>query len=120
VTGQLDIKLIDSSVERNTNAVESNRAGSSQRQADVYRITNSSSSIVDTHLLLIARGLAFEIELENGSGRTGNGDPYRRLFLRDGVLLPGQSIVARLVFKRRSHAPPVSYTLRLLSGQGNP
>jgi cytochrome c peroxidase len=119
LTGQLDIELIDSSVARNNDTAESNRDGS-QRQADVYRITNSSSSIVDTHLLLIPQGLAFEIELENGSGRTGNGDPYRRVFLRDGVLLPGQSIVARLVFKRRFHSPPVSYTLKLLSGQGNP
>ena len=120
VSGQLDIKLIGSGVEGNDDDVESNRHGGSRRQKDVYRITNDSSSIVDTHLLLIAQGLAFEIELENGSGRTSTGDPYRRLFLRDGVLLPGQSIVARLVFKRRSHAPPVNYTLKLLSGQGNP
>ena len=91
-----------------------------RRRIDVYRFTNNTSSIVDTHLLLIARGLSFEIEMENASGRTEAGDPYRRLFLRDGVLLPGQSIVARLVFKRRPHAPLINYTLQLLSGQGNP
>lgn len=89
------------------------------RREDVYRITNTSSSIVDTHLLIIARGLSFDIEMENASGRTQAGDPYLRVFLDDGVLLPGQSIVRRLRFKPRSHAP-VGYSLQLLSGQGNP
>ena len=91
-----------------------------RRQEDVYRITNNSSSIVDTQLLFLARGLPDQIEMENASGRTSTGDPYLRAFLRDGVLLPGQSIVRTLLFKRRSDAPPVSYTLLLLSGQGNP
>jgi hypothetical protein len=69
---------------------------------------------------MVTRGLSFQVEMENASGRTSNGDPYRRVFLRDGVLLPGQSIVRTLRFKRHSHAPPVNYTLTLLSGQGNP
>jgi cytochrome c peroxidase len=108
VTAQVDIALI-----------ASNNIGG-QRREDFYQITNNSSSIVDTHLLMIARGLSFEIEMENASGRTSTGDPFLRLFLSDGVLLPGQSIVASLRFKRLSHAPSVSYTLQLLSGQGNP
>ena len=58
--------------------------------------------------------------MENASGIASTGDPYLRLFLTDGVLLPGQSIVTTLLFKRVSNAPPVSYTLSLLSGQGNP
>lgn len=90
------------------------------RREDVYRITNTSSSIVDTHLLIIVRGLSPHVEMENASGRTGNGDPYLRVFLSDGVLLPGQSIVRTLSFKPRSNASSSGYTLQLLSGQGNP
>jgi hypothetical protein len=36
------------------------------------------------------------------------------------VLLPGQSLIATLFFKREPRDPPVRYTLGLLSGQGNP
>jgi cytochrome c peroxidase len=89
------------------------------RREDVYRITNSGTAPVDTHLLLIARGLSSEIELENASGTTRSGDPYIREFLPDGVLLPGQSIVEGLRFKSHPQASG-SYTLTLLSGQGNP
>jgi cytochrome c peroxidase len=108
VTAQVDIALVASN----------NVPG--QRREDVYRITNNSPAIVDTHLLVIARGLSFQIEMENASGRTSIGDPYLRVFLPDGVLLPGQSTVQTLRFKRHSNAPAVSYTLQLLSGQGNP
>jgi hypothetical protein len=58
--------------------------------------------------------------MKNATGRTSTGDPYLRVFLPSGVLLPGQSIVETLRFRRQSHAPPVSDTLMLLSGQGNP
>ena len=108
VTGQVDIALIESNGIRG------------HRQEDVYRITNNSSSIVDTHLLTIVRGLSDQIEMENASGVTSSGDPYLREFLPEGVLLPGQSIVQTLVFERKHHAPSVSYKLTLLSGQGNP
>ncbi len=112
VTRQVDIQLIDSE-----------RRGSRGRgrwQEDVYRITNNSSSIVDTHLLIIAKGLSGRVELQNGSGLTRDGDPYRRVFLSDGVILPGQSIEEKLVFRWTSNAPPARYALMLLSGQGNP
>jgi hypothetical protein len=109
VTAQVDIALIGSS------------SFGGHRQEYVYRITNNSSSIVDTHLLLVARGLPGQIEMENASGMTSAGDPYLRVFLPNGVLLPGQSIVNTLHFRRQSNnAPPVSYVLTLLSGQGNP
>jgi cytochrome c peroxidase len=107
VTGQVQLALI-----------ASNDIGGGQE--DVYQITNTSSSVVDTHLLVLARGLADRIRLENASGIASTGDPYLRVFLRDGVLLPGQSIVTSLRFRRPSKAPPVSYSLKLLSGQGNP
>src|SRR5262249_14395756 len=86
------------------------------RQGDVYRITNTRSVPVDTHLLLIARGLSPQVELEDASGTTTTGDPYMREFLPDGVLLPGQSLVTTLRFKPHARAS-VSYTLTLLSGQ---
>jgi len=108
VTSQVKLVLVDSK-----------RLGNHRRE-DVYRITNTSSSIVDTHLLMIARGLPSGTRMENGSGVTTTGEPYRRVFLSDGVLAPGQSIVERLRFRRRSDAPRVTYTLALLSGQGNP
>jgi Di-haem cytochrome c peroxidase len=98
------------------------------RQVDVYRLTNNSTSIVDTHLLMIARGLPRQVELEDGSV-TSTGDPYRRVFLPQGALMPGQSIVQRLVFKTRhgrdrdrddERSASVNYSLELLSGQGKP
>jgi hypothetical protein len=109
VTSQVAVTLLE------TNTIDGGR-----RQEDVYRITNNSSGIIDTHLLIVARGLSDQIRLENASGMTSSGDPYRREFLHDGVLLPGQTIVERFLFKRQSHAPLVSYTLVFLSGQGNP
>ena len=99
--------------------IESNPVGGG-RQEDVYRITNNSSSPVDTHLLIVARGLSDQVRMENASGIASTGDPYLRVFLPNGVLLPGQSIVARLLFRRQPELPTVSYSLTLLSGQGNP
>jgi Di-haem cytochrome c peroxidase len=92
------------------------------RQTDQYRITNNSQSVVDTHLLIIVRGLSRGIQLENASGTTHNGDPYIRVFLPNGVLQPSQHILQTLIFKRPggNNASPVSYVLDLLSGQGNP
>ena len=114
VTSRVDVALIES------DGSDSDDGSKGRRQEDVYRITNTSSSVVDTHLLVIAKGLSDQVQLENGSGFTSGGDPYVREFLPDGVLQPGQSIVRSLVFKRKHHAPRVSYTLALLSGQGNP
>jgi hypothetical protein len=107
LTGLVDVAPVGSS-------------NSGGRQEDTYKITNNSSSIVDTHLLVQVRGLASGIQMENASGNTSGGDPYLRVFLAGGVLMPGQSSVQTLVFKRPGNAPQVSYTLSLLSGQGNP
>jgi hypothetical protein len=81
-------------------------------------ITNSSSAVVDTHLLVIVHSLSGQ-RLENASGTTTSGDAYIRVFLPNGVLEPGQSISRSLVFERKGKVP-VSYTLDFLSGQGNP
>jgi Di-haem cytochrome c peroxidase len=90
------------------------------RQLDVYKITNNGTTVVDTHLLTIARGLPRDIKLQNASGMTSNGDPYLRLFLNKGVLQPGQSTFAVLFFQRPPKTERVNYRLELLSGQGNP
>jgi hypothetical protein len=94
--------------------------GGSHDKQQTINIKNSSSSIVDTHLLVIVRGLPPQITLSNGSGTTkSSGDPYIRVFLPDGVLQPGQSIPVSLAFKATGNTP-VSYTLEFLSGQGKP
>jgi hypothetical protein len=78
--------------------------------------------VVDTHLLIVVQGLASGIQLQNASGTTSNGNPYIRVFLPNGVLQPGQNIAQTLIFGRPggNNAPPVSYSLEFLSGQGNP
>jgi cytochrome c peroxidase len=116
----LGLEFLDVTSRVAVDRIGSNRQGG--RQTDQYRITNSSPSVVDTHLLIVVRGLSDEIRLENASGTTRSGDPYIRIFLPDGVLETRQNIVQTLTFKRPggNHAPPVSYALDLLSGQGNP
>jgi hypothetical protein len=119
------LEFLDVTSRAETELTSSTRTG--RQQQDVYQITNTNSStlinsstVIDTHLLIIVQGLSDQFELENASGTTSTGDPYLRVFLPNGVLLPGQSIVETLLFKRQHNAPPLSYTLTLLSGQGNP
>lgn len=107
VTGQLRVALHDSALY-------------GRRQRDAYELTNSSASVVDTHLLIIVEGLSPQSQLANASGTTSTGEPYLRVFLPHGVLDPGESIVETLLFVRQPEAPPVQYTLRFLSGQGQP
>ena len=87
---------------------------------DVYQLTNTSDSVVDTHLLIIVRGLPARVRLRNASGTTHNGEPYIRVFLADGALQPGQQITQRLVFSDAAGRRPTAYDIRLLSGQGAP
>src|SRR5258706_10534831 len=101
-------------------------AETGNRQQDVYKITNTNlSTVIDTHLLIIVRGLSSQFRLENASGTTSAGDPYIRVFLPDGVLQVGQGITQTLVFARQPPGPPpatgpVPVILNLMSGQGNP
>jgi cytochrome c peroxidase len=90
------------------------------RDLDTYRFTNVSSSVVDTHLIVIVEGLERGVRLANASGMTSNGDPYLRVYLADGVLRSGESIVRTLEFKGRHDKGQPRYTLKLLSGQGRP
>lgn len=103
----------------NTALIDSGR-GPGGHERRVYRITNNGPTPVDTHLLVIAAGLSFQIEMVNASGRTSSGDPYLRVFLPNGALAPGQSVDVDLRFKRSAQSPAVSFTPTLLSGQGVP
>jgi len=87
---------------------------------DVYQLTNLGDSAVDTHLLIIVRGLPARVRLANASGTTRSGDPYIRVFLPDGVLQPGQRITQRFVFGGAGQWRLPSNRIVLLSGQGNP
>jgi Di-haem cytochrome c peroxidase len=103
-----------------TNISLTQRQFSRTGQTDAYIITNSSTLIIDTNLLVIAQGLPGGVQLLNGSGTTSAGQPYLRVFLPNGVLLPGQTTAQALLLKRTSGAGPIAYQLQLLSGQGNP
>jgi hypothetical protein len=97
---------------------DSSQAG--RKTEEVYRLTNISDSLVDTHLLVVVRGLPSSVRLENASGTSASGDPYIRVFLKDGVLSPGQRITQRLVFSQKQTGRLPSYEITLLSGQGVP
>jgi len=114
------LEFLDVTSQLSVDRIASNSHGG--RQTDDNRITNRGLSGVDTHLLVVVRGLSHQVRLENASGTTRSGDPYIRVFLPNGVLQPGQSIVQTFIFGRPggNSAPPVSYVLDLLSGQGNP
>jgi cytochrome c peroxidase len=88
-----------------------------EHDGNAYRITNAGSSVIDTHLLVIVSGLPSDARLLNASGTTSGGDPYLRLFLRDGVLNPSDSVDVRL---RIAGDEGGRHTFTLLSGQGNP
>jgi hypothetical protein len=115
----MGLEFLDVTRMVDTVRIESNSIAGG-RQEDVYRITNISSSPVDTHLLMLVGRLSTQVRMENASGIASSGDPYLRVFLPNGVLLPGQSIVVRLLFRQQSHLPAATYGLTLLSGQGNP
>ncbi len=83
----------------------------------VYRITNVGATVIDTNLLVVVSGLPKDVQLVNPSGTTNDGEPYVRLFLRDGVLKPGEDTQVRM---RLTGADGVlHYKLKLLSGQGS-
>ncbi|HET9953362.1 MAG TPA: cytochrome c peroxidase [Polyangiaceae bacterium] len=93
---------------------------SGARVEDVYRITNTSDSVIDTHLLLVVRGLTSKVRLTNASGVTRSGDPYIRVFLPNGVLEPVERLTQRFVFDNPGNKRMPNYTITLLSGQGTP
>ena len=64
---------------------------SSSGNKDEWLITNTSNSVIDTHLLVIVAGLPAGVTVD-AKETTTTGKPYYRMFLPDGVLNPGQSI----------------------------
>jgi hypothetical protein len=114
------LEFLDVTSETSIERVSSNSQGSFQ--TDNYTITNTSTSVVDTNLLIVVQGLTAGVQLLNASGITHSGNPYIRVFLTNGVIEPGQNIAQALIFKRPggNKAPAVSYSIDLLSGQGNP
>src|SRR5258707_13548634 len=79
-------------------------ASTGRRQLDIYRITNTNSStVIDTHLLIIVEGLSDQFRLENSSGTTIAGDPFIRVLLPDGVLQPVQGVSQTLTFTLRAN-----------------
>jgi hypothetical protein len=89
-------------------------------EGGAYRITNIGTSVIDTNLIVVVSGLPEDARLLNASGTTSGGDPYLRLFLRDGVLNPGENVVVRLLFAGVKGEHADRYSFVLLSGQGKP
>jgi cytochrome c peroxidase len=116
------LEFLDVTAQAHIMVKDSDRTGGG-RQRDAVRITNNSSTLIDTHLLVIVQGLARGVHLANASGTTTNGDPFIRVFLPNGVLEPGQGLDQSLVFERHGEGfdrSPVRYSIELLSGQGTP
>jgi hypothetical protein len=90
---------------------------SSSGNEDVWLITNTSNSVIDTHLLAIVTGLPAGVTVDAKETKM-DGTPYYRMFLPDGVLNPGQSISTTVV--RTGGGSSSSYTFQLMSGQGKP
>ena len=112
--------------------VQAGSGGGGRNQNVDIKLTNTSTpqytipgvidsrSVIDTNLLIVVQGLNRKIRLVNASGRTSGGDPYVRVFLPNGVLTAGQSMSQTLQFQAGPGATPPNYTLKFLSGQGNP
>jgi Di-haem cytochrome c peroxidase len=102
---------------------------STMGSTDTWVITNTSASVIDTHLLVIVTGLAAGVTVDApeqtqnralpGGSPSGEpvGQPVYRVFLPEGVLDPGASISVDIT---RNGGSSGSYTLKLLSGQGEP
>lgn len=84
---------------------------------DMWLITNTSSSVIDTHLLVMVSGLPAGVTVD-AKEKASSGKPYYRMFLPGGVLMPGQSVTVTVV--RSGGGSSSSYMLQLLSGQGKP
>ena len=112
------------------------------KQQDKYTITNTSDYVIDTHLIAVIEGLPAAVNVVNREaitvggvdlqdpadtseviGTTDAGLPYIRLHLAEGVLEAGKSIDCMIELEDKRDNPssePINYTVKLLSGQGNP
>ncbi len=105
-------------------------AHSTSGNVDTWVITNSSASVIDTHLLVVLTNLASGVTVDATektgapalpggvtSGEPAN-EPVYRLYLPGGVLNPGQSVQVSVT--RTGGGSASSYGVKLLSGQGKP
>ncbi|HZP85255.1 MAG TPA: cytochrome c peroxidase, partial [Burkholderiales bacterium] len=67
----MGLEFLDVSPQLEMTLQTSNRKGNSNHHVELYKITNTSSSVVDTHLLIIVQGLSTRIRVLNASGITG-------------------------------------------------
>lgn len=89
-------------------------------QEDDIAIENTSSDIIDTHLIVIVKDLPAGVSLLNAEGLTKDGNPYLRVYLDGGILWPGNSMFVALRFQKKDVSTPVTgYNLGFLSGQGD-
>jgi hypothetical protein len=91
-----------------------------RQDGNAFRITNSGTSVIDTNLIVVVSGVPRGVRLLNASGTTSAGDPFIRLFLRNGVLNPGDSVNVRLRFAGDASKQAHPFSFVLLSGQGKP
>ena len=90
----MGLEFLDVAGQVNLERIGSNVSGANGRQQDVYKITNNSSSVIDTHLLVMARGLSDQIKMENASGMTSSRLPVcPRVPTRRCP--PGEAVVCR-------------------------
>jgi cytochrome c peroxidase len=87
---------------------------------DTYKLKNRGDVVIDTHLLVIVRGLPSGVKLKNQSGTTRDGEPYIRKHLPNGVLQPGEHLTLSFQFTNTANESAPPYEVTLLSGQGNP
>lgn len=97
---------------------EDGNAGSEEEHS--VPVKNTSTDIVDTHLVIVVKDLPAGASLLNADGNTKDGDPFVRVYLDGGTLLPGNTMFATLRFQKKDVSTSVSgYTLAFLSGQGD-
>jgi hypothetical protein len=89
-------------------------------EVDEVRITNTGPVAVDTNLLIVVQALPANVSLQNASGATSGGQPYIRVFLKNGLMEPDTSLGQQLIFTGQSGSAPLTYSLQFLSGQGKP
>src|SRR5438067_84603 len=67
------LEFLDVTAKLRVERTDSRTHDGHERREDVYRLTNISPDIVDTHLLVVVQGLADRLEVVNAAGFTRHG-----------------------------------------------